>query len=83
MGLKSKKKRQDGHKKDIRSVKVQKNIMYTKCYFPIRKRYVLSLGGSQDERERLRKAPKTHMKSFKTSKNKGSKSGPNNLVFGG
>ena len=76
MGLNRAKKLQDGHEKDIRSFKVQKNIISQKCYFPMQKQYFLSLGGSQDERERLRKAPKTHLKSFKTSKTRVPKMDP-------
>ena len=52
----------------FKSLKVPKNIICKKCDFTKGKPYVSRLGGAQDEHKRLRKAPKRHLKSFKTSK---------------
>ena len=51
------------------------------CNLTMQKPYFLSLATSQDEHERLRKAPKGHLKSLKISK-KGSKHGPEQIIFG-
>ena len=42
----------------------------------------MSLGGSQEEYERFRKAPKRHLKSFKTSKERVPKMEPKKSVVG-
>ena len=68
LGLEWAKMRQDDSNEDIKSIKVPRNIIFKKCDFIIGKPYFLRLGGSQEEYERFRKAPKRHLKSFKTSK---------------
>ena len=68
LGLEWAKMRQDGSNEDSKSLKVPRSIIFKKCDFTIGKQYLLSLGGSQEEYERFRKAPKRHLKSFKTSK---------------
>ena len=45
------------------------------------KSYFSRLGGSQDEHKRFRKAPKRHLKSFKTSKERVPKMDPPKNVF--
>ena len=68
LGLEWAKMRQDDSNEDIKSLKVPRSIIFKKCDFTIGKPYFLRLGGSQEEYERFRKAPKRHLKSFKTSK---------------
>ena len=80
LGLEWAKMRQDDSNEDIKSLKVPKNIIFKKCDFTIGKQYFSRLGGSQEEYERFRKAPKRHLKSFKTSK-KGSKNGTKTQLF--
>ena len=60
--------RQDGPKKDLKSLKVPKSSNCKKCDFAKGKPYFLSLGGSQDEHKRLKTALKRHLKCFKTRK---------------
>ena len=80
--LKSAMMRQDGLKKDIKSLKVPKsNICKKKC-FSIRKPYFLSPGGSQGEHKTLKTALKRHLKSFKTQKIRGPKIELKNQVIG-
>ena len=45
------------------------------------KQYFSRLGGSQEEYERFRKAPKRHLKSFKTSKERVPKMEPKKVSF--
>ena len=59
---------QDDSKEDIKSLKVPRNIIFKKYDFTIGKQYFSRLGDSQEEYEGFRKAPKMHLKSFKTSK---------------
>ena len=68
LGLEWAKMRQDDSNEDIKSLKVPRNIIFKKCDFSIGKPYFLRLGGSQEEYERFRKAPKRHLKSVKSSK---------------
>ena len=60
--------RQDGPKKDLKSLKVPKNSNCKKRDFTKGELYFLSLGGSQDEHKRLKMALKRHLKCFKTRK---------------
>ena len=60
--------RQDESNEDFKNLKVLKNVIFKKCDFTIGKPYFSRLGGSEEEYERFRKAPKRHLKSFKTSK---------------
>ena len=64
------KRRQEGLDEDIKSLKAPKSIIFKMCDFGIGKPDFSRFGGSQDEHKRLRKAPKRHLKSFKTSKMK-------------
>ena len=66
LGLKRVMKRQDGPKKDLKSLKVPKNNMCKNCDFSLGKQCFSSLGGSQDEHKRLKNALKRDLKSFKT-----------------
>ena len=81
LGLKWAKMRQDDSNEDIESLKVPRNILSKKCDFTIGKQYFLRLGGSQEEYVRFRKAPKRHLKSFKTSKERVPKMEPNKNRF--
>ena len=78
--------RQDDSNEDIKSLKVPRSIIFKKCNFTIGKLYFLRLGGSQEEYERFRKAPKRHLKSFKTSKERVPKMEPKTIsvwtIFG-
>ncbi len=80
MGLEWAKRRQDDPNEDIKSLKVPKSSIYKECNSIVGKQYFSRLGGSQDEHKRLRKAPKKHLKSFKTSK-KCSKNEPKQFNF--
>ena len=71
------KRRQDDPNEDIKSLKVPKSSIYKKCDSSIGKPYFSRLGGPQDEHKRLRKAPKRHLKSLKTSKERVPKMEPN------
>ena len=75
------KRRQEESDEDIKSLKAPKNIIFKKCDFTIGKLYFSRLGGSQDEHKRLRKAPKRHLKSFKTSKERVPKIEPKKISF--
>ena len=68
LGSKWAKKRQDGPKKDFKSLKVPKSSICKKCCFLKGKQHFSSLGGSQDEHKTLKTALKRHVKSFKTQK---------------
>ena len=69
LGLEWAKMRQDDSNEDIKSLKVPRSIIFKKCDFTMAELYFLRLGGSQEEYERFRKAaPKRHLKSFNTSK---------------
>ena len=82
LGLEWAKMRQDGSNEDIKNLKVPRNIVFKKkCDFTMGKPYFLRLGGSQEEYERFRKAPKRHLKSFKTSKERVPKMEPQKTVF--
>ena len=59
IGRRGAKRRQDEPNKDIKSLSVPKNNIYNKCDFSMQKRILSSLGCSQDDQKRLRKAPKT------------------------
>ena len=63
LGLEWAKMRQDDSNADIKRLKVPRSIMFKKCNFIIGKPYFLRLGGSQEDYERFRKAPKRHLKS--------------------
>ena len=78
LGLEWAKMRQDDSNEDIKSLKVPKSIIFKNFNFIIGKQYFLRLGGSQEEYERFRKAPKRHLKSFKTSKERVPKMEPKN-----
>jgi len=73
--------RQDDSNEDIKSLKVPKSIIFKKCDFTMGKPYFSRLGGSQEEYERFRKAPKRHLKSFKTSKERVPKMEPKKNSF--
>ena len=81
LGLKWAKMRQDDSNEDIKRLKVPRSIIFKKCDFIMGKPYFLRLGGSQEEYERFRKAPKRHLKSFKTSKEKVPKMEPKNSFW--
>ncbi len=81
MGLEWAKRRQDDPNEDIKSLKVPKNSIYKKCGFTMGKPYFSRLEGSQDEHKRLRKAPKRHLKTFKTSKERVPKMEPKIVSF--
>ena len=81
LGFERAKMRQDDSNEDIKSLKVPRNIIFTKCGFTIGKPYFSRLGGSQEEYERFRKAPKRHLKSFKTSKERVPKMEPKQKQF--
>ena len=82
LGLKKTMKRQDGPKKDIKSLEVPKNSIWKKCYFLSQKAEFSSLGGSQDEHKRLKSALKRHLKSFKTRQIRVPKIDLNLLILG-
>ena len=63
------------------NLKVPKCIIFKKCDFTMGKPYFSRLGGPQREYERFRKAPKRHLKSFKTSEERVPKIEPNNNSF--
>ena len=81
LGLEWAKMPQDDSNEDIKSLKVPKSIIFKKCDFTFRKPYFLRLGSSQEEYERFRKAPKRHLKSFKTSKERVPKMEPKQKQF--
>ena len=81
LGLEWAKMRQDDSNEDIKSFKVPRDIIFRKCDFTIGKLYFSRLGGSQEEYERFRKAPKRHLKSFKTSKERVPKTEPKKNSF--
>ena len=68
MGSKWAKRLQDDLKQDIKSTKAPQNLIYTTYDLPMQKPYFSRLGFPQDDHKRLRKTPKRHLKSFKTSK---------------
>ena len=86
MGLKQDKKHQDGHKKDIKTLKVQKKQHFQKMLFSHAKTIHFEFWRlprrPQDEPKRLREAPKRHLKSLKTSK-KVYKNDPHKYYFWG
>ena len=73
--------RQDDSNEDIKNLKVPKTNIFKKCDFTMGKPYCSRLGGSQEEYERFRKAPKRHLKSFKTSKERFLKMEPKKNSF--
>ena len=80
-GLEWAKMHQDDSNEDIKSLKVPRNIIFKQRDFTIGKPYFSRLGGSQEEYERFRKAPKRHLKSFKTSKERVPKMEPKTNSF--
>ena len=81
LGQERAKRRQEDPNEDIKSLKAPKNIIFQKCDFTVEKPYFSRLGGSQDEHKRLGKAPKRHLKSFKTSYKRGLKMAPKKVNF--
>ena len=72
---------QDDSNEGMMNLKVPKCIIFKKCDFTMGKPYFSRLGGSQEEYERFRKAPKRHLKSFKTSTERVPNMEPNKNSF--